>query len=61
MPTNYLRAGLMRGLAQEEVLGENPFKFGFVGGTDSHIGASGAVARRPVPRPRRRRRAVPTA
>jgi hypothetical protein len=36
MPTNYLRAGLMRGLEQEARLGVNPFKFGFVGSTDVH-------------------------
>jgi hypothetical protein len=32
----YLRAGLMRGLEQEAALGVNPFKFGFIGGTDVH-------------------------
>ena len=36
MPTNYHRAGLMRGLEQEAKLGTNPFKFGFVGSTDVH-------------------------
>ena len=36
MPTNYLRAGLMRGLEQEAKLGVNPFKFGVVGSTDVH-------------------------
>ena len=36
MPTNYLRAGLMRGLEQQATLGVNPFKFGFVGSTDVH-------------------------
>jgi hypothetical protein len=36
MPTNYLRAGLLRGLEQEAKLGTNPFKFGFVGSTDVH-------------------------
>jgi len=35
-PTMYLRAGLQRGLEQERILGTNPFKFGFVGGTDVH-------------------------
>ena len=35
-PTSYLRGGLMRGLEQEAKLGVNPFKFGFVGGTDVH-------------------------
>jgi hypothetical protein len=36
MPTNYLRAGLERGLEQEAKLGVNPFKFGLVGSTDVH-------------------------
>jgi hypothetical protein len=36
MPTNYLREGLKRGLEQEQKLGVNPFKFGFVGSTDVH-------------------------
>jgi hypothetical protein len=36
MPTNYLRAGLLRGLEHEAKLGVNPFKFGFIGGTDVH-------------------------
>ncbi len=36
MPTNYLRAGLRRGLEHEQQLGANPFKFGFIGGTDVH-------------------------
>jgi len=36
MPTNYLRAGLLRGLELEQKLGANPFKFGFVGSTDVH-------------------------
>jgi hypothetical protein len=36
MPTNYLRAGLLRGLEYEASLGINPFKFGFIGGTDVH-------------------------
>jgi hypothetical protein len=36
MPTNYLRSGLQQGLKYEKTLGVNPFKFGFVGGTDVH-------------------------
>lgn len=35
-PTSYLRAGLLRGLEHERSLGANPFKFGFIGGTDVH-------------------------
>lgn len=36
MPTNYLRSGLLQGLKYEKTLGANPFKFGFIGGTDIH-------------------------
>ncbi len=35
-PYMYLRGGLMQGLLQEQKLGANPFKFGFIGGTDVH-------------------------
>lgn len=36
MPTNYLRYGLLRGMEFEQKNGVNPFKFGFIGGTDVH-------------------------
>ena len=36
MPTNYLRGGLLRGIEHEARIGVNPFKFGFIGGTDVH-------------------------
>ena len=36
MPTSYVRAGLMRGLEQEQKLGVNPFKFGVIGSSDAH-------------------------
>ena len=36
MPTNYLRSALTQGLIYEGKLGVNPFKFGFIGGTDVH-------------------------
>ncbi len=35
-PYMYLRGGLMQGLAHEQKLGTNPFKFGLIGGTDVH-------------------------
>ena len=35
-PYMYLRGGLLQGLMQEQKLGVNPFKFGFIGGTDVH-------------------------
>jgi hypothetical protein len=40
---NFVRYGLERGLKYEEDLGVNPFKYGFVGGTDNHNGAPGDV------------------
>ncbi len=35
---NYVRYGVIRGMVWEQQLGVNPFRLGFVGGTDSHIG-----------------------
>jgi len=35
-PREYARGALKRGLAYEEKLGTNPFKFGMIGSTDSH-------------------------
>jgi hypothetical protein len=40
---NFVRYGLKRGLKYQEDLGLNPFKYGFVGGTDNHNGAPGNV------------------
>jgi uncharacterized protein DUF3604 len=36
----YARAALKRGLKFEEKLGVNPYKFGMIGSTDSHVGFS---------------------
>ena len=36
LPREYAREALKRGLAFEEQLGANPFKFGMIGSTDSH-------------------------
>ena len=38
---NFVRDGLVRGLAAESRLGINPFKLGLFGGTDSHNGLMG--------------------
>ncbi|MXO61257.1 DUF3604 domain-containing protein [Altererythrobacter salegens] len=43
MKQNFVRYGLGRGLKYKTDLGINPFKYGFVGGTDSHNGAPGNV------------------
>ncbi len=40
---NYVRWGLVEGLNWEAKLGVNPFKLGFVGGTDGHNGLTGEV------------------
>ncbi len=40
---NFVRSGVTKGLAIEKVLGVNPFKLGFVGGTDNHNGMMGDV------------------
>jgi len=36
MPGSFARPALLEGLGMESSLGVNPYKFGFVGGTDSH-------------------------
>ncbi|MGH7289978.1 MAG: DUF3604 domain-containing protein, partial [Myxococcota bacterium] len=43
VPRQFVRYILREGLAQEARLGVNPFKFGIVASTDTHLGASGAV------------------
>jgi hypothetical protein len=40
---NFVRWGLKKGLAYEQALGANPFKYGFIGGTDNHNGAPSDV------------------
>jgi hypothetical protein len=40
LPREYAREALKRGLAYEQKLGVNPFKFGMVGSTDSHTALS---------------------
>jgi hypothetical protein len=41
---DFVRGGLKVGLRHEQNLGVNPFKLGFVGGTDNHNGLMSAVA-----------------
>jgi hypothetical protein len=41
---NFVRAGVIEGLAYQQKLGVNPYKYGFVGGTDSHNGTPGNTA-----------------
>jgi len=42
-PSNFLRHTLGQGLLLDERLGTNPFKFGLVASTDTHLGTPGAV------------------
>jgi len=41
---DYARYALLEGLREKERIGVNPYPFGFVGGTDTHLGTPGAVA-----------------
>ncbi|HSW12657.1 MAG TPA: DUF3604 domain-containing protein, partial [Solimonas sp.] len=40
---DFLRSALKEGLAQEQALGANPFKYGFIGSSDTHLGTPGRV------------------
>lgn len=40
---DFARGALLYGMAQEMEGGSNPFEFGFIGSTDTHIGAGGNV------------------
>jgi hypothetical protein len=39
---DYVRSGLLRGLAIEEKIGFNPYRFGLIGSTDAHTGLASA-------------------
>ena len=41
---DFVREGLKLGVAYEKQLGENPFKYGIIGGTDNHNGVPSDVA-----------------
>jgi hypothetical protein len=42
-PSNYVRTALGQGLVYRAKLGENPFEFGVIGSTDTHLGTPGLV------------------
>ncbi|HEX2484205.1 MAG TPA: DUF3604 domain-containing protein [Myxococcota bacterium] len=44
-----VRGALLEGLAQEARLGANPFRYGLIASTDTHLGAAGAVDERRHP------------
>jgi hypothetical protein len=43
MAQDFVREALKEGLRQEQRLGVNPFKYGFIGSSDTHIGSPGNV------------------
>lgn len=46
---DFLREALKEGLRQQERIGENPFKYGLIGSSDTHLGTPGLVAERDFP------------
>jgi len=48
-PAGFVRNALGSGLEQEQRLGANPFKYGIIAGTDTHLGTPGAVSERAHP------------
>ena len=43
-PSDFARAALGEGLRYQRSLGENPFKYGLIASTDTHLGTPGAVS-----------------
>jgi hypothetical protein len=43
-PASFVRGALLQGLIEEARLGVNPFRYGIVASTDTHLGAAGAVS-----------------
>jgi hypothetical protein len=48
-PLNFTRTALGAGLVYQTELGVNPFRFGLIGSTDTHLGAAGLVEERGHP------------
>lgn len=46
---DFLREALKEGLRQQTLLGANPFKYGFVGSTDTHLGTPGLASENAYP------------
>ena len=44
VPADFVRSALGEGMRFEAELGANPFEYGFIAGTDTHIAAPGAVS-----------------
>ncbi len=48
-PRDFVRDALLRGLGFHRTLGKNPWQFGIMASTDSHLGTPGAVSERAYP------------
>jgi hypothetical protein len=48
-PINFVRTALGEGMAHEARLGANPFAFGLIGSTDTHLGTPGLVSEKSYP------------
>lgn len=42
--TDYVRYALIQGLSEKQRIGVNPYEFGFIGSTDTHMSAPGSVS-----------------
>ena len=42
-PMSFVRNALLHGLVVEDSTGQNPYRFGMIGGTDTHLAAAGAA------------------
>ena len=47
--TDFVRYALLEGLRERERIGENPYPFGFIGSTDTHMATPGSVSEYDVP------------
>ncbi len=47
--TDYVRYALLQGLREKARIGVNPYPFGFIGSTDTHMSTPGGVSERDVP------------
>ena len=47
--TDFVRYALLEGLREEDRIGVNPYAFGFIGSTDTHMATPGAVSEYDIP------------
>ena len=48
-PTSFVRSALARGLVLQDEVGANPFRFGLIASTDTHLATPGLVSERDFP------------